>query len=59
MTARSDIVAVEVLPWESNQWAVAVKKRNGREKTYPVGTREEAEEEARKLAPPKLKLAKS
>lgn len=41
--------SAEVVPWEPGSWAVSVRYDNGDGEMYPVGSREQAEAEARKL----------
>lgn len=49
MAKRPTSVSACVIPWEGLGWGVEVNLGDGKHDTYPVGSREEAEQEARRL----------
>jgi hypothetical protein len=54
MTRKSlTITAAKIIPWEkTGQWGLAIVYSDGRESTYRVGTRAQAEAEVRRLSIP-------
>ena len=60
--ARSTVLKAKVIPWEPDDglWGVSLTHKSGREKSYMVGNRAEAEKEVKDLLrPTRIKLVKS